>query len=77
MGTPARMTITGHAPTVTSGPSPLAAKIARWQQALDRATTPERRAAVQAELDKLTGTAGMTRDEQITHLRAELAKLEG
>ena len=77
-------TFTGHAPTVTTGAEVgqqldgrTLQKLARWQQALDKAATPERRAAVQAEIDRLLGVTGMTREERAAWLRAELAKLEG
>lgn len=78
------MKFVGHAPTVNTGDGPLAAqdhraqvKLARWQAALEKATTEERRAACQAEIDKLLGVQGMTREQRIEHLRAELAKIEG
>jgi hypothetical protein len=77
-------TITGHAPEVSSGPASAQrldgatlAKLGRWQQSLDKATTPERRAAVQAEIDKLLGLSGLKREEGAARLRAELARLEG
>ena len=73
------MEIVGHAPTVNgeSLDARTQVKLARWQAALEKADTEERRAAVQAEIDKLLGVQGMSREERIAHLRAELAKLEG
>ena len=73
--------ITGHAPDVVNGELPTmdertAIKMGRWQQALEKATTPERRAAVQAEIDKLMGVAAVASvEDRIALLEAELAKL--
>ena len=76
-------TITTYPAAVTNGEPPAlderaAIKVARWQQALEKATTPERQAAVQLEIDKLMGLAGLaTVEERRALLQAELAKLEG
>ena len=80
----AKVGITGHTPDVVVGSDPPPAradKLARWQQGLEKAIAsgapPERIAALQAEVDKASGLSGMTKEQRIAHLRAQLAQLEG